>query len=179
MNIAESCAILHDRNTHIAESYAVLHNPDTNIANTCAILHDRNTHIAENYAYLHNPNTNIAERCAIFHNPNTNTAESRAVLHNRNKNIAGSCAILHEIHGCKINMGQLSVEKCPSIEADSSSPSQENPRLLMEPEISIPYSQEPTTDSYPESHESSPHSHTCFFKIDFHIIVPSAHRTLK
>jgi hypothetical protein len=49
------------------------------------------------------------------------------------------------------------MEKSPSWETNSHSTSQEIPRLLMEPEGSLPCSQQPATGPYPEPHVSSPH----------------------
>jgi hypothetical protein len=42
----------------------------------------------------------------------------------------------------------------------------------MKPSGSLPCSQEPATLHYHEPHESSPHAHILFFKINFNIIIP-------
>jgi len=46
----------------------------------------------------------------------------------------------------------------------------------MEPEDSLPYSQEHFTEPYSEPHESSPHSHI-LFNIRFNIILSFTHRS--
>jgi hypothetical protein len=46
------------------------------------------------------------------------------------------------------------------LQADNLSASQEIPRLLIEPDDSLPRSQELATGSCPEPDESSPHHHT-------------------
>jgi hypothetical protein len=50
------------------------------------------------------------------------------------------------------------VEQSPSWEANQFAASQEIPRIFMEPEGSLPYSQVPATCPYPEATPSSPHN---------------------
>jgi hypothetical protein len=49
------------------------------------------------------------------------------------------------------------MEQSPSSEANRFVASREIPRIFMEPERSLPYSQVPTTCPYPEPTPSSPH----------------------
>jgi hypothetical protein len=55
-----------------------------------------------------------------------------------------------------------SMEQNPSWQANSHSATQEIPRPFMEPEGSLPCSQQPATDPYPEPDESSSHLPTLF-----------------
>jgi len=52
----------------------------------------------------------------------------------------------------------------PSWEAGSHSASQEFPCLFMEPEGSLPCSQDPATGTYPDPNSSSPHLPTVFLQ---------------
>jgi hypothetical protein len=51
-----------------------------------------------------------------------------------------------------------STEQSPSWEANQFADSQEIPRIFMEPEGSLPYSQETSTCPYPDPTPSSPHN---------------------
>jgi hypothetical protein len=53
-------------------------------------------------------------------------------------------------------------EQSPSWEASSYSASQENSPPFVQPDSSLPCSQDPATESYPEPDASSPHLPTLF-----------------
>ena len=71
------------------------------------------------------------------------------------------------------------MEQSPSREASSSSTSQEIPRILLSPKVSLQHSQDPFT--YPILSQINPvHiSPTHFLKIHFNIIIPSTPRSSK
>jgi len=54
------------------------------------------------------------------------------------------------------------MEQSSSWKANSNSDSQETPRLFLEPECSLTYSQQPATVPYPETDESTPQHPTYF-----------------
>jgi hypothetical protein len=47
----------------------------------------------------------------------------------------------------------------------------------MEPEASLPWSQEPATGPYPELDEAHYNLPSCFFKIHFNVILPSTFKS--
>ena len=65
------------------------------------------------------------------------------------------------------------MEQSPSWEANRSSASQEIPRILWNPEGSLPHSQSPATCPYPELDQSSPCTPSRFLRVHFNIILPS------
>jgi hypothetical protein len=58
-----------------------------------------------------------------------------------------------------------------------SSASQEIFPPFVEPEASLPCSQDPATDPYPEPDEPSPHLQPCFPKVHFNISLSSMRRS--
>jgi hypothetical protein len=54
------------------------------------------------------------------------------------------------------------MESSPSWATNSRSATKEIPRLLHNPKVTLPFSQEPFTGPYPEPHESSPQPYILF-----------------
>jgi hypothetical protein len=81
---------------------------------------------------------------------------------------------LHEYKLTKSNTN--SMEPKPSREAASRSATQKFPKHFMEPKVSLPCSQEPSTGPYPEPDQSSPY-HPILSKIHFNIFLPPTSRS--
>ena len=67
----------------------------------------------------------------------------------------------------------FSIQQSPSREANRFSASQEIPRILWNPQGSLPHSQVPATCPYPEPARSNPYPNIPLPKIHLNIILPS------